>query len=182
MKTFHQCRCVAGILFVLSLALAAPVEAQHQPLNVMVRNLTFTRPENWTWVPASTNSSVQVRFLISPKGEQFPTDVCFFASTNSAEKIEKGWKTHFPEADKPETFHKETVKIGQKEIIWLTWQGGYRASWKGKKQLLPGSKFVGVLIPDGEQTIQARLFGPKKEVEKAEADFKQMIKDAIQEQ
>ncbi len=146
-------------------------------MNVLVGDLTFTRPEQWQWDSPSSNSKAQTRFVVpNESGKHSTTDVRFYLGQKNPAVAAAVWKSYFPNA-KPEDITEETKKIGSREVTYVSVSGIYSG---------PGSKpkgtqtFLGVVIPSGENFVHVRIFGPKGEVQKASALFKKMVEDALQ--
>src|SRR4051812_39610088 len=95
-------RLVRGALFLLTAFYPLFfLFADFEPLNVMVEDLTFTRPEKWKWTPLPYNEAAALCFTIPTSNSSTVTDVYFYKINKNAQAIAKQWKMSFPEADEP---------------------------------------------------------------------------------
>ncbi|MDB6027426.1 MAG: hypothetical protein JWM68_3649 [Verrucomicrobiales bacterium] len=163
--------CVCAFLFHLPL--------QAEPLNVLVGEITFSRPEEWKWELPVSKTTALVRFVIpSPPGRPALTDVRFFLGTKNPAAAAALWKSYFPETKEGGDIHEEKAQIAGYNFTYLTLHGTY---------VFPGSKgkrdqtLIGIVIPSGKQYVQVRLLGPTDEVKAATGRFRKMIENALRE-
>jgi len=164
------------ILIILTTMLA--FVAQAEPLNVMVGDLTFTRPKDWKWELTPTNSIAVARFVAVSHDKKITTDVRFYLSDLDEAASEKVWRGFFVDSNKPGFVKKERISVGRRDIVYMTLNGTYAYKSEKKK---PGYTWVGAVIPSEQKYVVPRILGPQAEVEAALKDFKQMIEDAIKE-
>ncbi|MDB6026799.1 MAG: hypothetical protein JWM68_3022 [Verrucomicrobiales bacterium] len=85
------------------------------------------------------------------------------------------WKSYFPPKDQ-EGAKEERRTIGGREIISMTLRGSYTFQASKAK---PGYRFIGTLIPCGNQFILVRMVGPDRLVQDATDDYRKMIEEAL---
>ncbi len=169
MKTTRHSTLIFALLFILLGSLVGHAE----PDNVLVGNLTFTRPDRWRWAEPTKTSSALTRFIVSSQ-----TDVRFYV-VNKDVSTEKASILHqFPEASANDLAQDE-MTIGKQKIIFYTISGTYKY-----KDLVPRPHqlWVSAAIPRGKQFIYARIMGPSNEVEECVAKFRNMVETAVKEQ
>jgi hypothetical protein len=148
------------------------------PANVLVGDLTFTRPEAWMWESASSKSKALTRFIIpDPSGKPTTTDVRFYLGQKNPEVASALWKSYFPQA-KEADIREEKKKIGKHELTYVSVSGAY--IFPGNKPR-PGCTFFGAVIPSGNNFVHVRILGPKNEVEMARSQFEKMVEEALKE-
>ncbi len=152
--------------------------AAAEPSNILVGDVTFTRPDNWKW-EQSTENSKAIRFVIPsvPAVADRPalTDVRFYAEKEGSSHSDESWKARFPGAAGDGGREKEK-EIGNRKVSYLTLKGSYiGAENKVKRDYM----LISATIPYGEKVIRVRILGPKHEVKAASATFKKMIEDAL---
>jgi hypothetical protein len=164
--------------WIASLIWLCAITAQAEPLNVMVGDLTFTRPEGWKWETPPTNLRAMTQFIVPGENGEVRARVLFYVSTEGAESLGKAWKGWFRESDLPAHVQEEHVKMGKRDIYFLTLHGTFTKSRKPQ----PDFGFIGVMIPVKGHFIQLRMEGPQAEVQKASNDFRKMIAAALKEE
>ncbi len=151
-----------------------------EPDNVLIGNLTFTRPKNWTWQEPPTTSSAVSRFVIQDsQGRATQTDVRFYIM-KKAVSTEKAALLHtFPQASAADV-HEDETKIGKQKIIYLRITGTYKFR---ENKPRPDQLWVGAAIPSpsGKEFIYARIQGPRNEAQSYLPIFKQMVENAVRE-
>jgi hypothetical protein len=164
-------------MILLMLVPAAQAESQSEPLNVMIEDVTFPRPAGWKWAAPPTNLSVVNQFVISKEDGEIAVRVLFCLANQNSESLGRAWKGWMKEADQPENVQEERVKIGGREVYFLTMHGTFTKSRKAQ----PDFGFIGVVLPARGHFIQIRMEGPQAEVKKAAGDFRKMIEEALKE-
>ena len=149
-----------------------------EPANVLVGDLTFIRPENWTWQEPPSISSAISRFVIKDdNGKATQTDVRFYIMKKSI-AAEKAALLHtFPDASERDIREEET-KVGKEKITYLRVAGTYKFKDNRPK---PDQLWVGAMIPSGKQFVYARIQGPRTEAQSFLPIFKQMVETAVRE-
>lgn len=149
-----------------------------EPLNVLVGELTFTRPEEWAW-ESPNKSNILTRFIIpTESAKAVTTDVRFYLTQMDSRAAATLWRSHFPQAKDGKDIWEETKKIGRHNLTYVSLTG---------TQIYPGSKpkpnctFFGAIIPSGNDFVHVRMFGPTPDVEKARDQFKKMVENALSE-
>jgi hypothetical protein len=92
--------------------------------------------------------------------------------------VAKRWKDSFVDAKGPVAFG-EPRPIGTNNISYLKMSGSFKPD---QKTVRPNFKLYGAIIEDPQGNIIMRLMGPTAWVEKASADFKKMVEDALREE
>lgn len=163
------------VLVLASIVLSGMAEVE--PLNVMVGNLTFTRPEKWQWQPPVAGSTAAVRFVPRQSNARL-TDVRLYFSGATANAVLNDWKRVF-EGGQSVRATQERVKVGTCEIVYVTIKGTHTPR-KGKKK--PNYELFGAFVPAQNRLIQARILGPQREVHAVIPEFKKMIEDAVRDE
>ncbi|MDB6029607.1 MAG: hypothetical protein JWM68_5830 [Verrucomicrobiales bacterium] len=148
-----------------------------EPLNIMVGDLTFTRPTTWQWKTPDSNSPAISRFIVPKPDSPAFGDVRFYGAGAEPEGAAKMWKAYFPKEDQ-ETLRTETTTIGKRTVTYISLQGTLTLP---KDKPLPAQGFVGVVIPYQDRFLHIRFSGPKELVEKAIPDLKNMVDTAVRE-
>ncbi len=163
------------LLLVCALFFCAFVYAD--PLNVLVGDLTFNRPEDWMWESSTGKSNILARFIL-PHDDNTPanTDVRFYVTQMDATSAMTTWKSFFPQARDGKDIAVENKKIGTHKLTYISLTGTQVVPG-GKSR--PNSTFFGAIIPSGRDFVHVRLFGPSGEVQKAIAPFKKMVEGAL---
>ncbi len=161
-------------LFLFLLLLCVRLSAE--PLNVMVEDLTFTRPEKWLWAEPTESSPAVTRFVV-PEAGGTSVDVRFYVVKKDYSNERKALQTQFPEA-KAEDLHEQELKIGRRKVVYLEIEGTYVFRDHHPK---PDQLWVGAVIPKGKEYVYARIQGPRSEVQGQLATFKKMVEDAVTE-
>jgi len=147
------------------------------PLNIVVADLTFTRPTTWKWDPPNVKSPAITHFII-PNGEsKYVADVRFYAAMRDAEGAAGLWTGYFAKADAG-SLQKEIKTIGKCKIAYIFLQGTLTLP---AEKPTGGQGFVGVVIPCGERFLHVHCSGQKELVEKAIPDLKKMVENAVRE-
>lgn len=163
----------------LVFALIAPFAASaDEPMNVLVGDLTFTRPAEWKWEAPSTNSPAVTQFVVPTERKGERTDVRFYISPRNFESASKLWKSYFPQTSDRTDVKEEKKKFRKREALFVRLRGTY--VFPGARPQ-PGFVFYGVAIPYGKQFIHVRILGPEKIVQTAEVTFRKMVEDALKE-
>jgi hypothetical protein len=169
-------RLTVFTLFFLSLFSLSQLRAE--PADVLVGNLTFTRPQNWKWQEPPKASSAVSRFMILDTGDAVSqTEVRFYIIKKEVSSERQGLLQQFPQASATD-LHEQQIKIGKQKIVYFTIAGTYQFK-NGKPR--PDQLWVGAAIPSGKQFVYARLQGPRSETEKCISVFKQMVENAVKE-
>jgi hypothetical protein len=163
-------------LFSLLLLLFSLLPLRAEPLNILVGDLTFTRPTTWKW-EAPDPKSPAVSCFVVPNASGPAGEIRFYAAGTDAERAATMWKAYFPKEDEG-NLRKETDTIGKRTVTYVVTHGTLT---------LPGNRpvaaqaFVGVVIPYQERFLHIRFTGPQELVEKAIPDLKKMVDNAVRE-
>ena len=147
------------------------------PANVLVGDLTFSRPETWLWDAPVGKSKAAARFIIpDDTGHPSTTDVRFYLGDKNATVVAGVWKTFFPNV-RPEDATEEHKSIGNREVTYLTFRGSYLFPPGGKAKA--GHSFIGAVIPSGDRFVHVIMVGPTDAVTRCTAPFRKMVEDGI---
>jgi hypothetical protein len=146
-----------------------------EPSNVLVGDLTFTRPERWKWESPSAKSTAQTRFIVPVLTGSTMTDVRFYVEEKDGKHSDEAWKELFGSAKT--VVQQETKRIGKRQLFYLSLRGSYITGPKAKAK--PGTALLSATIPFGEQVIRVRILGPEGEVAGATDEFKTMVETAL---
>jgi hypothetical protein len=164
-----------NLLILISAMIVLPVRAEHQPEDIVVRELNFVRPADWKWKAPSTNSAAISQFIVPGESKKSHAEVRFYFSEKNFNAASKTWKKCVLGSDKPDNVEQQTVKIGGREIIYLKLNGTFMRS----KKEFSGYTYVGAVIPLKKGFVHARILGPQAEVEKALGGFKKVIEQGV---
>jgi hypothetical protein len=159
---------VVGLLFSIS--------AIAEPLNILVGDLTFTRPTNWKWEPPDPNSPAVSRFVV-PNSSGRPGELRFYRAGVEPEMAVKQWHK-YAAAEDANSLRQETKTVGNRTITYVFLKGTLT---------LPGERpvsnqgFVGVVIPFEQKFLHLRFSGPQDIIDNAIAHLKTMVEDAVKE-
>lgn len=153
---------------------------QADPVNFVVSELTFTRPDSWEWLLPESQSRKAHLKIWSEKKNQW-ADVMFYVyepgdDYGKPESCLKRWKAQFQERDqiKPKI---ETVASSKATITFAFMEGTYKI---GKPvTLLDDYALFGAIIQTSQGNVMIRMTGPSFLVHKALTDFKQMVGAAV---
>ncbi|MDB6029602.1 MAG: hypothetical protein JWM68_5825 [Verrucomicrobiales bacterium] len=148
-----------------------------EPANILVANLTFTRPATWKWTEPTKGSSAVSRFVIPGPGNSSKTDVRFFIIKKDVETEKAATLNQFPGSSQRDLGIEE-IKIGKQKVLYLKIEGTYQLRDSTPK---PGQLLLGAAIPMGKEFVFAKLLGPRAEVEQQISKFKKMVETAIKE-
>ena len=163
--------------FLLLIAALGFTVARAEPANVLVGDLTFTRPDSWLWDEPGAKSKAAARFIIpDDAGHPTSTDIRFYLGDKSATVVAAVWKTFFPNL-RLEDASEERTTIGKRDVTFLTYRGSYAfpVGSKGK----PAHTFIGAVIPSGDKFVHVIIVGPHDVVARCTSPFRKMIEDAV---
>jgi hypothetical protein len=164
------------LVFVCAFILSSSLYAE--PLNVLVGDITFTRPQEWTWDSPDAKSQVLTRFIIPNDSDKPTTDVRFYLTKIDAASASALWRSYFPQSNADKDIREEKKKIGKHDVTYISLSGTH--IYPGKKPR-PNCTFFGAVIPSGHDFVHIRMFGPTSEVTAASGRFKKMVEDALRE-
>jgi hypothetical protein len=147
------------------------------PANVLVGDLTFTRPDAWLWDAPVGKSKAAARFIIpDATGGASSADVRFYFGDKSATVVADVWKAFFPNL-KPDDSTEEHKMVGNRQVTYLTFRGSYvfPAGSRGK----PGHTFIGAIIPSGDRFVHVIIVGPQDVVTRCMVPFRKMVEDSL---
>ncbi|MDB6029603.1 MAG: hypothetical protein JWM68_5826 [Verrucomicrobiales bacterium] len=147
-----------------------------QPANILVWNLTFTRPENWVWEEPPKTSSALNRFTI-PSGGVVRTDVRFYIVKKDVASERAALLQQFPGSSATDIQEQE-IKVGKQKIVYFKIGGTYKYKDTSAR---PDQLWLGAAIPSGKQFVYVRINGPRAEVDAQLPIFKKMVENAVRE-
>ncbi|MDB6029604.1 MAG: hypothetical protein JWM68_5827 [Verrucomicrobiales bacterium] len=151
------------------------LQLRAEPTNIMVEDLTFTRPATWQWTGPTPNSPAVNRFIVPDTNGSSKVDVRFYIVKKGYTTERQAMRGQFPES-KPNDLQEQEKIIGKQRIIYLQITGTYVFRDHAPKA---DEMQVGAAIPMGNQYVLARIAGPRSDVEAAMAAFKKMVEDAV---
>jgi hypothetical protein len=164
-------------IFLLVLVLFSFIAKADNPANVLVGDVTFTRPKMWKW--EQSQNSKAIRFVLpTSAGSLGVTDVRFYLEDKDSSHDDEAWKTRFPDAAKGDSSREKEIEIGKRKVGYLTLRGSYIGA---EKKLKRDYMLINATIPFQNQFIRIRILGPKNDVKAASVDFKKMIEDGLAE-
>jgi hypothetical protein len=144
-----------------------------EPVNLLVDDLTFTRPDHWKWDAPPASSVATNRFIIPDSGDHYRTDVRFYFSARGVEDEKKMFKSQFPDARE---VLQDSVKAGRITITYLKATGSYVYKDRPPR---PYHCLISACIPrNPKKFVYVRMLGPTDEVERETPTFKKMVEDA----
>ena len=163
------CGLLLCFLFISMLQLRA------EPTNLMVEDLTFTRPESWKWAEPTDHSPAVNRFIVPDASGATKVDVRFYIIKKDYTSERAALRAQFPES-KLNDLREQELKIGNRKIIYFEIGGTYVYRDHPPK---PDQLQVSAAIPMGKQYVLTRIAGPRSDVEAVVATFKKMVEDAV---
>ncbi len=161
----------------LILGLLIGITVKAEPLNVLVGDLTFTRPNSWKFAEPDPNSPAVCRFIIPGPANRADGEARFYRAGPEPDKAARMWEKYLVR-NGSEKVRQETKTIGARTITYVFLKGTLT---------LPGQRatddqgFIGVVIPYGTKFVHIRFSGPQKTVEDATTELKKMIETAVRE-
>ncbi len=146
------------------------------PENILLEGYTFTRPATWKWEAPRGKSISLNRFVIPAADGKVHTDVGFFYVSGVPEELRTRVLSNF---DSSGVFKTESVAAGKTNLIYVRAHGTAIIRKTGP---LPNHELLGTML-HSKQTDKwffVRMLGPRGEIRAAEEDFKNMIKQAIE--
>jgi hypothetical protein len=151
--------------------------AKADPSNVLVGDLYFERPEQWSWLAPSDASAASARFVIAKETSQRAgTEVRFYVTDRKPKESIEGWNKFFPDPTHRATAQEERKIVAGRKVVWFTMRGTYVFP---KNPVRPDYLFVAVMISHGDKFIMVRLSGLEADAGKALPRFEKMIEDAL---
>jgi hypothetical protein len=160
-----------GFFFTVLFSFSAPAE----PLNILVGELTFTRPSDWKWEPPDPKSPAITGFVIPNNETKKVGDVRFYLTVRDPESAVTLWKEYFSKEDQG-SLQTRVVTIGKRTITYFSLHGMLTLP-KDKPEAAQG--FVGVVIPNGDKYLHIRVTGPENLVDKSMPALKAMVEAAV---
>lgn len=169
----------------LALVLVLPALAQQDaPKTFPVSELTFARPEAWTWVRLGPNPMRKAQLAIPGKDGGEPAEVVFFhfgpGNAGGVQANVDRWFRQFQGSKEEIQAKQETVEIGGTKVTYVRAEGTYLSGMPGGPQTpRPGFALRGAIIEAAQGAVFVKLTGPKALVEGGDADFRKMVEGAV---
>ncbi|MDB6027820.1 MAG: hypothetical protein JWM68_4043 [Verrucomicrobiales bacterium] len=145
-----------------------------EPANIMVGDLTFTRPASWRWEAPQPHSKAVNGFVIPDAASKSKVDVTFYIVNNDIPTQRGILRSRFPEAQEAD-MHEQWLTIGKQKILYFQIVGTF--IYKEKAQ--PDQFWFEAVIPQGKAYVYAQIHGPRVAAERELGTFKKMVEDAI---
>ena len=171
----------------LALVLALPALAQDAPKTFPVSELTFARPEAWTWVRLGPNPMRKAQLAIPGREGGEPAEVVFFhfgpGNAGGVQANVDRWFRQFQGTKEEIQAKQETTETGGTKVTYVRAEGTYLSGMPGGPQTpRPGFALRGAIIEAPEGAVFVKLTGPKALVEGGDADFRKMVEGAVKKQ
>jgi hypothetical protein len=167
----------ARTALILVWLLGCLLTAQADPSNVLVGDLTFTRPPTWKWEAITGNRAAQTQFLVpDASGNTAKTSVRFYHTPKDGPTAFEVWKLWFPH--EPQELNAQATRIKNRAVTYYQLTGTYvlRGNPPEKDYTL-----IAAVIPSADKYIHLLLLGPATHVSETLSVFKSMIETAIKE-
>ncbi len=164
---------------VFLLNLVARAAEDHKTFNVA--NLSFTKPDKWTWVdiqPGMRAAQLEI------KGEQGKNgEVVFFHFPGGGGGVQANidrWLGMFQEGKDKINARTEKVKKDKGTITYVQADGTYMSGMPGgPKTPQPGTMLQGAIVETPGANVFIRLTGPAALVKASRQDFRTMVESAV---
>jgi hypothetical protein len=171
----RKCLPVFGFLYLLG-AVAFAAEA---PKTFSVGEFTFTRPENWGWVPA-TSPMRKAELKVESKDKKEKAEVIFFhfgeSNGGGTQANVDRWLGQFKEPREKLNSKVDTAKSNNGTITFVQAEGTYMSGMPmGPKTPQPNSMLLGAILESPKGNVFVRMTGPAGLVKAAQGEFKKMI-------
>ena len=107
-------------LFGIVLGMLVSISVCADPLNVLVGDLTFTRPSGWKLLEADPNSPAVCRFIITGMGKD--AEARFYRAGPEPEGAARMWRKYLPK-DEADKMRRETKAVGKTTISYVFLKG-----------------------------------------------------------
>ena len=172
------------VLFALPLAfiLSFPSIAAEGPKTFSVSEFTFTRPQDWEWVP-TTSQMRKAELKVESKDKKEKAEVIFFhfgeSNGGGTQANVERWLSQFKEPREKLNSKVETAKINKRAVTFVQAEGTYMSGMPGgPKTAQPNSMLLGAIIESDKGNVFVRVTGPVGLVKAAQPQFKKMIEGA----
>jgi hypothetical protein len=158
------------------------LRAAEGPKTFTVVNLSFARPENWTWVEVQPGMRA-AQLEIKGQGEE-KAEVIFFNIPGGGGGVQANvdrWLGMFQEGKDKIGARTEKVAKGKGTIHYVQAEGTYLSGMPGgAKTPKPGYMLQGAIIEAPTGNVFIRMTGPAGLVKSSQSDFKKMVEGAVQ--
>lgn len=160
---------------------AAADQASGQAGTLTISGVEFSYPPEWESVPPA-NSMQKAALRVAPDNSDGQT-LCVWlpgigGDTQSNLARWRGMVTN-PETNQPATCKSETITVAGMTVSIVAMSGTYASMASGTTTQIPGQGFRGAIIEAPTGSIFVRMTGPKAQVDKADAAWRQMIKGIV---
>jgi len=173
-------RKTLSLLALVLVSLVAEAADAHKTFTVA--NLTFSKPEKWTWVdiqPGMRAAQLEIKADDGKKGE-----VVFFHFPGGGGGVQANidrWLGMFQEGKDKISAKTEKVKKEKGTITYVQAEGTYMSGMPGgPKTPQPGTMLQGAIVEAADTSVFIRLTGPIALVKSSQADFRKMAESAVQ--
>lgn len=167
------------------LLVAAVSASRAEPINFMIRDLTFTRPSEWKWMEIEGDSP-QARLKVPGASSNQVAHVEFRVfKTDDPQGSFKFQLDHalkmFAEPEGKIVLKKNVESYGERKVTWVEIEGTYQYFSRGLKRIRQVPDFITwlVYVPDPKGNVLVNAVGPKDLMNPAKADFRKMIENAL---
>lgn len=172
------------LLALCALVMVLPALAQDAPKTFAVSELTFTRPEAWTWVKLGPNPMRKAQLAIPAKDGGEPAEVVFFhfgpGNAGGVQANVDRWFRQFQGTKEEIQAKQETAEVAGTKVTHVRAEGTYLSGMPGGPQTpRPGFALRGAIIEAAQGAVFVKLTGPKALVEGGDADFRKMVEAAV---
>jgi len=179
MKTLFRLVLVSTLFAVLN-----GLRAADAPATFKVSEFTFTRPANWEWVE-STSQMRKAELKVVDEKTKAKAEVVFYhfgqGGAGGTQANVDRWLGQFVEPRDKINAKTEEANAGKHKVTYVSAEGTYKSGMPGGPQTtMPNYALLGAIIEASEGSVFVKMTGPKELIKSASADFKKMVKSALQ--
>jgi hypothetical protein len=164
-----------GAAFLLFLTAATAAET------FTVSEFTFTAPDGWKKLPAS--SSMRAAELKAGEGKDAADVVFFYFGPGGAGGVKANvdrWLSQFKEPRDAANTKTEETTIGKTKVTYVTAEGTYLSGMPGgAKTEMPDALLLGAIVEAAQGSVFVRLTGPAAQAKGQAGAFRAMIEKAL---
>src|SRR4051812_21100433 len=169
--------------FISFFALALAAFAQEGPKSFQVGEFSFSSPEGWQWVPATSSMRKAELQVLGKEKDQKAEIVFFHFGENSGGGTKANvdrWLSQFQEPREKINAKVDEAKVNNHKVTYVQAEGTYMSGMPGAaKTAQPNSMLFGAILESSQGSVFVRMTGPAELVKSASAAFKGMIEQAL---
>ncbi len=168
---------------IASFVFALGAFAQEGPKSFQVGEFSFSSPESWHWVPASSSMRKAELQVLGKEKDQKAEVVFFHFGENSGGGTKANvdrWLGQFQEPRDQINAKIDEAKVNNHKVTYVQAEGTYMSGMPGgPKTAQPNSMLLGAILESPQGSVFVRMTGPVELVKASSADFKKMVEQAL---